>query len=55
MYYLSIKCGCDPYELDDDLDFYFETIEELFDFAKHILKVSNYEVKIGNYCGDDNE
>lgn len=55
MYYLSIKCGVDPYVLDDDLDFYFKTLEELFDFAKQILKVSNYEVKIGNYYGDENE
>ena len=56
MYYLKIKCGVDPYELDDDLEFYFNSIEETIDFAKHILRISNYEVKIGNYYdGEDNE
>lgn len=55
MYYLKIKYGVDPYELDDDLDFYFDTFKEMCDFAKQVLKVSNYEIKIGNYYGDDDE
>lgn len=55
MYYLSIKCGIDLYELGDNLYFYFQSLEEAFDFAKQVLKVSNYEIKIGHYCGDEDE
>lgn len=54
MYYLKIKCGFDPYELDDCLEFYFNHIEDLFDFQKQIFKVSNYEMIIGK-CEDENE
>ena len=43
MYYLGIKCNDDPYDLNY-LDFYFNDIQEMFDFAKHILDVSNYEI-----------
>ena len=54
MFYLKIKCGCDPYELGDYLDFYFNNLEELYNFATTILTVSDYEVIIGN-CGEENE
>ena len=45
MYYLGIKCNDDPYDLDY-LDFYFDDIQEMFNFTKHILDVSNYEILI---------
>jgi len=45
MYYLGLKYDPDPYNLEY-LDFYFDSLEELFDFAKHILKISNYEMSI---------
>ncbi len=43
MYYLGIKCHDDPYDLDY-LDFYFNDMQEMFNFAKHILDISNYEI-----------
>lgn len=54
MYYLKMKAGCDPYELDDYIEFNFENLEELFEFAHHILNVSYHEVIIGN-CYPENE
>lgn len=43
MYYLGIKCNSDPCDLNY-LDFYFDDEQEMFNFAKHIIDVSDYEI-----------
>lgn len=53
MYYLGIKCNEDPYDLDY-LNFYFDDLKEMFNFATNILKLSNYEI-ILKKIGEDDE
>ena len=54
MYYLGIKCNMDdPYDLNY-LDFYFDDIQEMFNFAESILSISTYEIVIQT-CSQENE
>lgn len=53
MYYLGIKCNGDHYDLDY-LDFYFEDYDELCEFAKTIMKYSDYGMIISK-CGEEDE